>query len=384
MRLLVLSTSITFFAVGSAFSAELGQYRAGNTYQSIVSPNADICQSHCTGDAQCRSWNYIKINARAQGVCEFNQNDVAPTPSAISISGSNAAQSYQPGLVSGATNTIRVGTPYASQGRSTQHKAKNQRRVVREPVPQQYRAQKASTRPVTAPTVQQPQSGSLMAQQNRSRNANARPSQVRQIQPHNQKSIARPQQFRHDLGGQTISQNRQHVPQAPANVPPHARSLMQYGQPYSAGVPENRSPGAQARTPSNPNYHQSSRQRDAFAGRSVPPHRIQVPSTTQAVKQTQMARRSAKEPITYGAKTRSTAPQGRSVRPISSQNLSNGLTAQQAQQSLFGKLNDDVSVPNSGSPVPHDPNAPVPTQASRPSTPIQQSNLGGLAGPPQP
>jgi len=59
------------------------------------------------------------------------------------------------------------------------------------------------------------------------------------------------------------------------------------------------------------------------------------------------------------------------------------LTYEQAQQSLFGALNDDVQAPRALSSAPQDPNAPIPTSQARPTQPVSQGTLGALAGPPR-
>jgi len=74
-RLSQLSLHLTFglafsgFAVAPVMAQDLGTYRPGQAYQSVTSPGADVCNSHCAGDAQCRAWNYVKVNPKAAGVC---------------------------------------------------------------------------------------------------------------------------------------------------------------------------------------------------------------------------------------------------------------------------------------------------------------------------
>jgi len=59
------------------------------------------------------------------------------------------------------------------------------------------------------------------------------------------------------------------------------------------------------------------------------------------------------------------------------------MTYEQAQQSLFGSLNDDVQAPSPMMAPPADPNAPIPTSQRRPTQPVSQGTLGALAGPPR-
>jgi len=59
------------------------------------------------------------------------------------------------------------------------------------------------------------------------------------------------------------------------------------------------------------------------------------------------------------------------------------LTYEQAQQSLFGSLNDDVQAPRPLTAAPADPNAPIPTSQARPTQLVEQGTLGALAGAPR-
>lgn len=74
-----------------ASAADYGTYRAGNSYMSMPAQSADQCISYCNGDAQCKGWNFVKINPR-QTICEFNAKAVSPIASAISISGNSSVQ----------------------------------------------------------------------------------------------------------------------------------------------------------------------------------------------------------------------------------------------------------------------------------------------------
>ena len=164
MRFLTLSVVATLMSA-PAFAADLGMYRPGTPYNSAVSGGADVCESQCAGDAQCRGWNYVKPNPQAPGICEYLSSVSTPVPSQISISGENmSAQSFSSRVTSGGTNTIRVGTQVTQPTNTvTVGQSQTSRRVVRQPVPQRATAQTASTRPV--------ESMSLTAQQNRYRQA---------------------------------------------------------------------------------------------------------------------------------------------------------------------------------------------------------------------
>jgi len=79
--------------IGTAsHAADAGTYRPGNAYHSITAASPDVCEMQCSGDAQCRSWNYIRISANTDGVCEFNDNISSPVPSAMSISGDTVSR----------------------------------------------------------------------------------------------------------------------------------------------------------------------------------------------------------------------------------------------------------------------------------------------------
>jgi len=109
LSIMAQSTILMTFASAPVIAADLGTYRPGSPYHSVNAAGADICASHCSGDAQCRGWNFVKVNPRAPGVCEFNSKRALPITSAISISGDGAAEPSG-GLMHGGTNTIRVGT----------------------------------------------------------------------------------------------------------------------------------------------------------------------------------------------------------------------------------------------------------------------------------
>jgi len=125
-----------------AFAVDPGTYRPGMTYDSISAANANICESQCSGDAQCRGWNFVKINpTQTTGICEFNAREAAPVPSPYSISGDNISQFRSAKLIQGRNNTVRVGDVAGSVQRSA---PATKRRVVREPIPQRLQPQSTS------------------------------------------------------------------------------------------------------------------------------------------------------------------------------------------------------------------------------------------------
>lgn len=138
-----LAVSLGVFMAMPAFAQDLGTYRPGQAYQSVTAPAAEICSTHCAGDAQCSAWNYVKAGPKAVGVCEFLSSASNPVASQISISGvnTNLTTFSRPTQV-GTRNTVRVGTssvpspsPSSSYAPSVT-KTPQGRRVVREAVPQ--------------------------------------------------------------------------------------------------------------------------------------------------------------------------------------------------------------------------------------------------------
>lgn len=422
MREFLIISSVTLFMGGAAQAADLGQYRPGNPYQSVIAPGADVCQSHCAGDAQCRSWNYVKASPQASGVCEFNANDVPPVSSAISISGSNSPAAYRRGVVAGGTNTIRVGTSPAYRG-PTESRTQNpsNRRIVREAAPEQRQVQTAST---ARGAITPPQGESLTAQQNQYRQMEAQSDQRRA--PLNQSAsngaIVMPQTFKYDLGGQSSNPRQMEQTQrqpirtqnpaamqsgagqpfppqsyAPQNLAPQYRPAPPVRQegpvtrsdrrrqqgPTGQGVQRGQGNMAYQAQPAPQSFQNPSVQNQR-AGQPYPPqgnysqesYRSENYAPQYAAQNAPLARRSATDPVTYGnvnsarsSSTPTSAPQAKA--------LARGLSAEQAHQSLFGKLNDDVQVPNSGALVPTDPNAAIPTMSSRASGTIEQSSLAG-------
>ena len=178
MRFITLSLFATLLSA-PAFAADLGTYRPGTPYSSTVAGGADVCDSHCAGDAQCRGWNYVKPNPRAAGVCEFLSSVSSPISSPISISGeSQSANSFSSLVTSGGTNTIRVGTQTAPRPNTVRvGQSASGRKVIRQAPTQRITPQQASTRPI--------ENLSLTEQQNRYRNTQPglRPSPVRPQAP---------------------------------------------------------------------------------------------------------------------------------------------------------------------------------------------------------
>lgn len=365
--------ALTTLLSAPAFAADLGTYRPGSPYHSVVAPGADVCESHCAGDAQCKGWNYVKVNPRAPGVCEFNAKSVSPIESAISISGQGGA-SVAPGLIQGNTNTIRVGTRTAPKPRSNTVRvgtAPSGRRVVREAVPQRVTPSRTVARMPA-------QAGSLTAQQNKYRAAtgHAAPQpqgypQSRQQQPRLQQQVARPQIRQPQIAPQGQRLLRDPRIQAPQQQAPRFQHNLDGG-----------AQGQQfARQPQQPQGQQAPQQQTR-APQGRPP--IGVPigyqgqqaarRTAPLPRQPAIPKASVNDPVTHSnGQQRVQAAAQRQAQ----------LSYEQAQQSLFGSLNDDVQAPRPMATPPADPNAPIPTSQARPTQPIEQSALGVLAGAPR-
>ena len=369
--------ALTTVLSAPAFAADLGTYRPGSPYHSVVAPGADVCESHCSGDAQCKGWNYVKVNPRAPGVCEFNSKSVSPIESAISISGQGGA-SAAPNLMQGNTNTIRVGTRVAPKPRSntiTVGQSPSGRRIVREAVPQRVQPSQTVAR-------RHLQDGSLTAQQNKYRAAtgHAAPQgypQAHQQQPRPQQQAARPQMRQQQMMPRQMGQPGQRLMRDPRIQAPQQQQRGPRFQHNLDDAPRGNMMAA-------PNM-QSPQQPRSQAPQGRPPIGVPIgPQGQQAEKQTIGPRRTApvpqqraipkasvNDPVTHsnGAERVHAAAQRQAQ-----------LSYEQAQQSLFGGLNDDVQAPRSIVAAPTDPDAPIPTSQARPTQPVEQSTLGALAG----
>lgn len=146
MRRLSFALFSPILFAASAFAADPGTYRPGSAYSSVPASSADTCDLQCAGDAQCRSWNFVRMSQMNGGVCEFNENTAAPVPSPVSISGENSPRKAYSSLVSGRTNTVRVGSPSVTQGRPAAPQPSSARRVIRQPVPAQIQPRSAAFR----------------------------------------------------------------------------------------------------------------------------------------------------------------------------------------------------------------------------------------------
>lgn len=367
MRFITLSLFATLLSA-PAFAADLGTYRPGTPYSSAVAAGADVCDNQCAGDAQCRGWNYVKPSPRAAGICEFLSSVSTPISSQISISGeSQSGAPYYSGLTTGSTNTVRVGTqtaPRASTIRVGQAQAQAGRRVVRQAPTQQFKTQQASTRPI--------QDMSLTAQQNRYRQGQvgvAKSGLQPQLQQQPQVQRAMPGQrpiFRPILDtsapqyrGQPVYPSQ--INQAQSNRPQVQQTQKQasrrvtgprrtQGQGYAA--PQFQDP--RALRPQQASQPQQAQQPVQLRGQSRPPigQPIEVAQRPARPQPTTPSQRLAQ----LTAQTRAQPADLPGAGPIA-------LSPEQAQKSLFGRLNDDVNIPTASA---------VPTQ------PVSEQPLGEI------
>jgi len=343
-----------------AFAADLGTYRPGSPYHSVIAQGADICENQCAGDAQCRGWNYVKVNPRAPGVCEFNSKPANPIESSISISGQGAAL-YAPNVSVGSTNTIRVGTSTQATKRPTVRQASPTRRVVRQPVPQQIRpAQTVVRRPV--------QNGSLMAQQNLHRQSTGHVAQqdprLLQNKQLQQNALQQRQlqntQLRQNALQQRALQQQQAALSQNGNVSPRLLRDPRITNQRASQVPQF--------------------QYNLDEGR--PPIGVPISRNTGPVRpQAALPTGSVNDPVTHqNAPSRIRQAELAAAQRAAQARQSQNLTLENAQQSLFGSLNDDVKSPRPLVNLPVNPDAPIATAQSRPTIAVSEEPLGTLAG----
>jgi len=305
----------------TALAADYGTYRAGNSYMSMPAQNPEQCISFCNGDAQCKGWNFVKVN-QSHTICEFNASQASPIASAISISGDSATAMNHRGLVPGGQRTTRVGQSAAqfSQARHTTRVGQTapSRKVVRTPVPQRdprleianYRAPVAGIATPGATRAPMPQRA------------------IQQVPP------ARSMAFRPQLD--VLPSSHRSVPQRP---------LQTTAKPKFRPILDSATPHQSAQLPARP---------------PEPP--IAEPPTIGAEDLDSIPKISA-------------MPQNR-PNPSVEAGLAGGPVALSLppNSSLFGSLYDDVKAPRSLTPsdIPADPDAPIPTVSS---VPVESLNV---------
>lgn len=327
MRLTLLSCSVALIAA-PVFAADLGTYRPGTPYHSVIVPTANVCESQCEGDAQCRGWNYVKAAPQAPGVCEFQSSISAPISSAISISGvSNTAMPMSSRVIEGNTNTVRVGTAVARTPATTTQ-TQSGRQIIRRPVPGQHAGAYAAPQPGLRPALggysgPQPQ----MTQPALSRGPARQSPQMRNMRP-----------------------------VAPQNAYQPAYGQPQYAQPYQAPLNQTRTyqaPTYQGRPPIGQPIAPAPRAQGQYA------RTLQAPQTVPARTQPQ----TYAQPQPYTQAPAQPMPRSSANNPVSWESIRQ---QPQVQPNLYGQLNDDVRQ-----------SAPMPTTGAYPSQPVTQLPLAG-------
>ena len=150
MRAVFILAAITFAAPLSAADANF--YRNGQTFASTPAPSAAICEMQCSGDAQCRSWNFLPPRIPgALGQCQLNatSGQAVSHPFATSGAAPGAQQSYDGRVIAAGTRTKRIGQPVAAPA------PRVIRQAIRRPVPMQQRQVMRPAAPQTAPQLRQ-------------------------------------------------------------------------------------------------------------------------------------------------------------------------------------------------------------------------------------
>ena len=398
-HILALSTLLS----APAFAADLGTYRPGSPYHSVMAPGADVCENQCAGDAQCRGWNYVKVNPRAPGVCEFNSKPANPIESAISISG-QGAESIAPNLSVGSTNTVRVGTSAIATQRPTVRRTSQTQKVVRQPIPQQIRPEQMvarrnalngnfTTQAIQRPSVQQASPTQRIVRQPIPQQI--RPDQMVLRRPVPNANLSPQQNFHRQsrAHAQPWPQNPQQLQQQPAQQLA-ARSEAQPRLLRDPRIANQRPvPGQQfqynldgVQRPIDPRFANPNAVQGAAGGlppQGRPPIGVPIAGKSQNLQsQAVLPQGSVNNPVTHqNAQSRIREAEIAAVQHAAqARRQSQNFSIEQAQESLFGNLNDDVKSPRPLINLPNDPNAPIATAQSRPSLPVSQEPLGVLAG----
>lgn len=336
-RFLTAFIPFTFTATLStaAFAVDPGTYRPGQPYAATPASTHSQCQAQCKGDAACKGWNFVKSHPRQNGgICEFNSLAVQPIQSQISIS-ANESQVVNPTgqsrIIQAGTRTTRIGSP-----QPTQKPAPNTSQNAVNKANPQARQTEIATQPrriirQEVPTQINPQNSAFR------HNLGAAPQRINQY--------AQPQRLQRRLS-----------PAAKGFAPHTAPALKTTPQqlPRRTGLqPDPRL--QQPRTPNQPAPRPQQLTAPRRAGL--------VRALTGQVHQTPQGQ----------IPTRTQPPQ-QQYRPLSAEEA--------VQKSLYGHLNDDVSVPKvltqNDLHIPND--QAIPTVQSVPVKPVDREAFSGLAG----
>ncbi len=151
MRAAFILAAITFAAPLSA--SDVNAYRNGQAYMTTAAPSPMVCEMQCSGDAQCRSWNFLPPRMpRATGLCELNATagQAMSHPFAISGAAAGAQQSYDRRVIAAGTRTTRIGQPASAPA----PQPRMIRQAVRRPMPVEPRQAIRPAAPQAAPQFQ--------------------------------------------------------------------------------------------------------------------------------------------------------------------------------------------------------------------------------------
>lgn len=354
--------SLSFTA--PALAAEPGTYRPGTPYYSTQAGSANICEQQCSGDAQCKGWNFVSVNPNApNGVCEFNSLNASPVPSEISVSGSNGAPSYSRRVSAGGTSTVRVGAPEPAPRSVRSNVIAARTAPVRRFNQQAYTSSSSelsSVRP-GARAIRPEQAGPSRRVVRQPIAQRRQPSQSSYRAPSRAAAplmrAQAPQQprFQHNLD--------QGVPQK--YIPQRAQQTLrpQLSAPQSARRPA---------TNSRPNLPASGFQGGDPRLQNMVRQRAASPATsTRAAPQPQVQAQPRAQSVSRPPQTPLPLRRPQSLAEV--------------EQSLFGSLNDDVKAPKPMTQAEqNNPDAPIATVSSVPVKRVTTESLLGLAGAPNP
>ncbi len=337
MRILMTSIILASTIAATATQAfEPGTYRSGQIYQSIKGQNAQACALQCAGDAQCKSWNFVQVrHTQNVGICEFMATNSVPVPSSISISGESRSARQSANLIPAGSRTTRIGLsqPVNMTASNTVHPIQPRQtmsQTVRKPVKLRHNLDA---------TPQLPQ-------------AIKPPSTVPHIPP--------PRQNQDQPKTSLPAGEETNIPASPSSRSKLKPQLDTLAPPHAALETPSSAPNSDLDIP----HH--GKAEDGHMASAPPPISQQKRNTPQAEpwwSNSQYAPRRTFQP-----------PQ--TARPLNPGGSIPVLPAEKAQQSLFGSLYDDVSIPrNLKTEDMTNPDAPIATVKSVPTQSIESASL---------
>lgn len=329
MRAVFTLAALTFAATFAAplSAADANAYRNGQTYASTPAPSPMVCELQCSGDAQCRSWNFLPPRSPgAFGQCQLNatSGQAMSHPFAISGAAPGAQQSYDGRVIAAGTRTSRIGQPAIAPAPQPRVIRGAVRRPMPAAQPQMMRPGAPQMRQAAAPRAQMPRP--IVRQ--------------RQLAP-----TTRPQA---PIAPAPVQNAPRPAPQAPAASLSltEQQNLQRFGQ-------------------------QSAPTRPMPAPQAAPAAPRMIPAAAPRMPAPSMIGRPAPAPIPPGG-----------FAPLPIQDQANA----PAMDRLYGSLYDDTSPKKvkmplySERPV-NDPDAPVVTTVPAPTTPVRVDSLPLAGGP---